>query len=585
VRPIEPTKHSTRQRNKLLAIVLAALLAACVIAAYFTGETSPNRAATKQPGGNIPIDQHLFQTARQLGSIADTIDEQALAREALRLADRELDQAFATALREAAAAAPPASGPLKQLADKISQAKARVAADQAKIAKLAKPAETSDAAAAQLELAKAQLALDQDELEDAQQNLARQGGDRRANLERALQEHEADLKVAAPSPRIVSALPGTLSEQIQLWTSLRDREHQLGSAHEQASTKVSRLGRVHDALEKLIGKNPADAAGGEASPEMVALLRQLSDQHKTLAELDKRIQDNQQLADVYARWSGLVGKRRAEALHVILRSLAVVFAILLVTVVTDQGIRQAFIRLADARRLYQLRLMSTIAVQLVAAGLILLVVFGPPNQVSTILGLATAGLTIVLKDFIVAFFGWFALMGKNGIRIGDWVEIGGVSGEVIEIGVFKTVLLEMGNVTYVGHPTGRRVSMMNSFAIEGHYFNFSTAGQWLWDEVQATLPATVDPDQAAQEIRELVERETEADALAAEKDWERVTQRYGTRAFSAKPAVEFRTSTKGLDIVVRYITRAPQRFELRVRLLHAIVDLLRNSDREIAGSR
>jgi small-conductance mechanosensitive channel len=73
----------------------------------------------------------------------------------------------------------------------------------------------------------------------------------------------------------------------------------------------------------------------------------------------------------------------------------------------------------DRKRLHQVRVMAGVAVQVAALVLILLVLFGPPSQVSTIIGLATAGLTVVLRDFIVSFFGWFALMGKNGIRVGD----------------------------------------------------------------------------------------------------------------------------------------------------------------------
>jgi small-conductance mechanosensitive channel len=81
-------------------------------------------------------------------------------------------------------------------------------------------------------------------------------------------------------------------------------------------------------------------------------------------------------------------------------------------------------------------------------------------------------------------------MGKNGIRVGDWVEINGVGGEVVETGVFRTTMLETGNWTDEGHPTGRRVSLMNSFAVRGQSFNFSTTGQWMWDEIRLTiLPA------------------------------------------------------------------------------------------------
>ena len=224
-------------------------------------------------------------------------------------------------------------------------------------------------------------------------------------------------------------------------------------------------------------------------------------------------------------------------MHLLLGSVAEILGILLAAILANMAIGRLF-RQAEQKRLHQVRLMAAVAVQLVAAGLILLVLFGPPNQLSTIIGLATAGLTVVLRDFIVAFFGWFMLMGKNGIRVGDWVEINGVSGEVVEIGLLKTVLLESGNWTDTGHPTGRQVAFSNSFAMEGHYFNFSTAGQWLWDELEVTLPGTGDPYGMAEEIRKLVERETEADSAQATQDWERVTSHYGVRELFRKTGRE-----------------------------------------------
>src|ERR1700689_3779811 len=139
-----------------------------------------------------------------------------------------------------------------------------------------------------------------------------------------------------------------------------------------------------------------------------------------------------------------------------------------------------------------LKTILRLRVQLVGILWVLLLVFGVPSQLSTILGLATAGLTVALQSFILAFFGWFILMGKNGIRVGDWVEINGVGGEVVEIGLFRTALLETGNWTDKGHPTGRRVTFINNFAISGQYFNFSTSGQWMWDEISVNIPASAD---------------------------------------------------------------------------------------------
>jgi small-conductance mechanosensitive channel len=585
-----------RRVKNLLGWALAALLLVCVVAWYFTRDAASNYLAVKKPGASgqtLPVDQRLLQSARQMASTAETPDEQALAGEALRLADHELDQAFASALREAVATgAPVPNGPLKALTDRITQLKKRVAMEQARIAKLTQDAAAKGSAGNGVELAKAQLALEEDELEDAQQDLARQGGDQHATLERALQEHEqAQHEAAQPSKTPLAGRAVTMSAQIGSWLSLGDRQRELDAAREQADNNAAKLEREHNALEKLITNKPVADAGaaaaiGDASgadeddtededpAAMLVRLRHLSDQRKTLAELDKRIQDSQQLTDVYKRWSALVETRRRGALHLLLSSLAAVLAVLLAVILIDRGIRRAFVRLADHKRLHQMSVIATIGVQFVGALVILLIIFGPPNQMTTIIGLATAGLTVALKDFIVAFFGWFTLMGRNGLRVGDWVEINGVGGEVIEIGLLRTVLLEMGNWATTGHPTGRRVAFVNSFAIEGHYFNFSTAGLWLWDELQVTLPATGDPYQTAQQIRQAVERVTEADASAAEQDWERVTKQYGMRPFSAKPAVDLWPGIGGLNLIVRYITRAPQRSEVKSRLFEAIVGLL-----------
>jgi small-conductance mechanosensitive channel len=329
------------------------------------------------------------------------------------------------------------------------------------------------------------------------------------------------------------------------------------------------LAGQHNQLEKQTHPREPDAEA-----ETVESLGLLSDQRKTLAELDKRIQDCQDLAGVYRSWISLSQTRRQAVLHLILTSLAKIVAILLAAVLTIIAIRRLF-RLADRHRLHQAQVIASVAVQFVAVLFVLLVIFGPPSQLSTIIGLTTAGLTVVLRNFIVSFFGWFALMGRNGIRVGDWVEINGVGGEVIEIGVLKTVLLESGNLTNTGHPTGRQVAFSNSFALDGHYFNFSTTGQWLWDELNVTLPATGDAYRLAEEIRRLVEHETEADFAQAVQDCERVARQYGAQSFSAKPTVNLRpTGGNGLEVVVRYITRAPQRYAVKSRLFQVIVNLL-----------
>src|SRR5947209_8633634 len=163
-------------KKNLPAVILLFLLAGLAAGWYATRPA--NRSSTKPASkGADMVDDRLLQTARQMAAQADTTDEQPLAHEALRISDHEFDQAFASAIREASAAAPPANAALKQLSDRVGASNAQIAADQSLIAKLTKAAESNDAAASRLQLAKAQLALDEDELGDAQEDLDRAGGD------------------------------------------------------------------------------------------------------------------------------------------------------------------------------------------------------------------------------------------------------------------------------------------------------------------------------------------------------------------------------------------------------------------------
>ncbi|MGO4879615.1 MAG: mechanosensitive ion channel domain-containing protein [Bryobacteraceae bacterium] len=564
-------------RPNLTVTALAVLLAACA-AGWFVTRNAYSGAPARQtsPVARVSkVDEKPLETARQLATLADTHAERELAEQAARLAGQEVDEDFAAAIREAATITAPASGPLHDLAAKIDALKARTSARQQKIAQLTKDAASSSAAAVRLELANAQLSLEQDELDDAQQDLAREGGDEHANLQRAQEQHQAIRQAPLPLGKLSSAgSPGALKEQIQEWSSLSAKLDQIETAKQDTDRKAASLAQAHNALEGKVAAAPAasdDEDDGDDPATAVAQLRHLSDQRKTMIDLDKRTQLCQQLSGVYQKWLPLVADRRRGVLHALAGSMGAILAILLAAAMVKGILARFLSRQADRRRVHQLSVVTRIGIHTVAVILILLVIFGAPTQTPTIIGLAGAGMTVVMKDFIVAFFGWFVLMGRHGIGLGDWVEINGVGGEVIEVGVMKTTLLEMGNWTSTGHPTGRRVSFMNGFAIEGHYFNFSTAGQWLWDELQVILPADGDPYRLAEQ---LVERETEEDAKLAEQDWTRVTNQYGTRAFSARPAADLRPSQSGLIVNVRYITRGPLRYEVKSRLFTGIVELM-----------
>jgi small-conductance mechanosensitive channel len=596
-----PSRLKTRQW--LITVGLAALVLAALVALFLTRDVGTGQLAQTQTDTSTPaplVDESPLTTARAMGKLASGADEQKVAAQAEELADNAVDLAFHDASRTAADHPPQAKPEFRPLFQHVGQMQSQVQTDQERVDQLKKEMASAKGTRAaslqeQLDVAQAQLELDQDELSDAKEDLVQSGADPGALIQRQFDAHQAAEHSGEQKPAEggsateVNYQAGHLLAQFEAWRALRSKIAQLQQASSQAGQSIGKLGKEREAWAKQIAAEksqqraamPAATSGTPAatsSPPAVTAqsLHVLSDDQKTLSDLDKRIQDEQELQNTYAQWIALVHAHQRAALHGMIESLLWILLIVFGVVVADQVVDHYLVRSGEERtRLRTLRTVIHFALQAAGVLLILLVILGPPKQLATLLGFAGAGLTVALKDFIVAFFGWFVLMGKNGLRVGDWVEINGVAGEVIEINLLRTVLLETGNWTDSGHPTGRKVAFVNTYAIEGHFFNFTTSGQWLWDELHMLIPSEQDPYPLLDAIQKTMTKETEANARAAEQEWQRATSHYRVQSVSAAPAVNLQPTAAGLEVRVRYITRAQERAAMRARLSQALVQLLR----------
>jgi small-conductance mechanosensitive channel len=608
-----------KSRQWMITFGLLVLVLAAIVGSFLTADLSSSAGSGTTEAvidKTKLVDESPLETARAMGKLASGSEEQKQADLAAQLGDNSVDLAFHDALQNAADHPPAAKPQFKPLEQHINEAQEQVKDDQDAVTDLKKrlasaKAEFQEDLQEQLDVAQAQLELDQDELNDAHEDLVRAGGDPGALIQRQFDQHQAtehgadqQLKMPSQASSAPTFQVGSMVGQFLAWRDLRDKTTQLEQAHDKAVSAATRLTQEHEALEKQVdtekadfrsgkqatqqttpqalpaqppaGQNPAPAP--QASKSAVKALHIISDDQKTLADLDRRIQDQQELQNTYLNWIALVKARQRSALHTLIQSTLWILLILLTVYIVDRAIDHYLARIGEEWTvIHTLRAVIHFGVQAAGALLILLVIFGVPQQLPTIIGFAGAGLTVALKDFIVGFVGWFVLMGKNGIRVGDWVEINGVAGEVIEINLLRTILLETGNWTDTGHPTGRKVAFINSYAIEGHFFNFTTSGQWLWDELQITVPASVDPYVLIDQIQKVVAKETEANVKAAEQEWQSLTTQYRVRSVSAAPAVTLRPTASGVDLHVRYITRAQDRFAMRARLNQALVEVLRNA--------
>jgi small-conductance mechanosensitive channel len=582
--------------RKVAIGVAAAVLVLCVVGAFMTRgvmEHLPFLHGQRSGWSGVPIrhgivDQRPWQTAQTLAELAVSAEERELAREAERLADHEVDQAFAQSLRQASAEPRELKGEALALQKRVAELQVTVKEDQARVSALtakAGPNGSADMQAADdLELAKAQLNLDQSELSDSLEDLARDSGDQRGKIQQELTAREAEMKkydaqVASGDGETAVVSSGeytTLASQIAAWWAQRSRAQLIKQAEGLARADVAALTEDHARLEaEAKALESSDAGAKKPGPGRVKELERMATQRYVLSVVNDRLGAQQQLVALYGKWGDQVELQHKMVIHLMLQSLGWIAGIVVLMLLVGWGLQVMLERMSrDIRQKRTMRTILNLATQVVGLVLILLVIFGMPRQMPTILGLATAGLTVVFQDFILAFCGWFVLMGRNGIRVGDWVEIDGTGGEVVEIGLFRTWLLETGNWTANGHPTGRRVSFLNGFAIRGKYFNFSTAGQWMWDEIKVNIPPGAESAALIQKIREAAVKATEDDATMAEAEWKRVTHEEGTPQFSPKPSVDVRPAGNGVDIVVRYVTRAGVRLETRNRLFSAVVDLM-----------
>jgi small-conductance mechanosensitive channel len=617
-----------KSRQWLIALGLLALVLAAVVGSILTRDLGPLAAPTAvgTTTEQAPlVDERPLQTARAMAKLAAGADEHRFADQAAELADNEVDLDFHDALRDAANHPVPPSPQNRELFEHASQSEVDVKTDQDRVEQLKKELASAsgakqERAQEQLDVAQAQLELDQDEANDAKEDLIRSGADPGSLIQRQFDQHQAAEHGADEKPAAAAAADiqninyqaGSLYAQFVAWRALRNKTLPLLEAQNEARQTAAKLVEKHAALEKQVtaGKakqrqNPpatSQPTSGQTSPGQASVqpnasqspsqpsavpatantavkaLHRLSNDQKNLADLDKRIQDEQELANSYAGWIAVIRAHQRTALHGMFQSALFIILIVLMVYLADRSIDRRLAEMGAGTRLHTLRAVIRFAVQAVGVLLILFVIAGAPQQTTTFLGLATAGITVAMKDFIVAFFGWFVLMGKNGLRVGDLVEINGVAGEVVEINLLRTVLLETGNWADSGHPTGRKVAFVNGYAIEGHFFNFTTSGQWLWDELTITVPPNQDPYPLLDAIQKTVAKETETNVHAAEKEWQNAASNYKVSSVSAAPMVNLRPTSSGIEVHVRYIARAQERSAIRARLNQALVELLHHRE-------
>lgn len=143
-----------------------------------------------------------------------------------------------------------------------------------------------------------------------------------------------------------------------------------------------------------------------------------------------------------------------------------------------------------------------------AVSILLVIIFGIWAQrlqgLLLVLGATGAGLAIALAPVIVSLAGWALIVSSNLYKVGDRIQLGGVIGDVTDVGLLRTSLLEIGNWVQADQLTGRVVAVSNAAVFKDPLFNYTQGAPYLWDEF--TVPIAYGPrwEQAQSTILEAV---------------------------------------------------------------------------------
>jgi small-conductance mechanosensitive channel len=184
------------------------------------------------------------------------------------------------------------------------------------------------------------------------------------------------------------------------------------------------------------------------------------------------------------------------------------------------------------------------------------------GNVGVILGFAAAGIAFAMQEVIGAVAGWFNITSGRIYRIGDRIELGGVRGDVIDITLLRTKMLEIGSATddkswVKGRQhTGRIVAVSNKSTFTSPVYNFSAIFEFIWEEL--TLPIAYRSDW--HEAEEIIKQEALA-ASASEGAKAAITameRRYPIPHAEVEPRVFVRATDNWMELSARFVVPVRQ---------------------------
>lgn len=200
------------------------------------------------------------------------------------------------------------------------------------------------------------------------------------------------------------------------------------------------------------------------------------------------------------------------------------------------------------------------------------------GRVSLALGVAGAGVVVALQDVIASFGGWVAIGFSRLYAVGDRIQIGDTKGDVIDISILRTTILEIGDWVSKDLYNGRVARIPNNSVLKGPVFNYSQGFRFVWDEIKVPLTSQSDY-RLAREMLLRVTDETVASFLAEAKHaWRHVTDNYRIENPRLEPTVALAVNGGCFEFTVSYIVDYRERTIMKDRLFTKVAEEITKSN-------
>ncbi len=207
-----------------------------------------------------------------------------------------------------------------------------------------------------------------------------------------------------------------------------------------------------------------------------------------------------------------------------------------------------------------------------------------PQDITVAYGLAGAGIAIALQDLFKNIAGGVVLFLSGIYRVGDRIEVNGKAGDVMDIGILYTTILEIKDWVSGDQATGRLITIPNGQVLSNSVNNYTKDHNFIWDEIQIPIAYSNDWKLAHDSILNIVKEETKETVEQANKEIAGLEEKYYLDKRTAEPAIYLTSTDNWISFNIRYPTEVRKRRFLRDKITRLILEELSKKKIKIAST-